>query len=331
MRFLLFVLLLAAWSAVTAQHRQGDVVIDGRSSLRVDAPEDDFYFKGGGFLFDRLLLGVITRADNERLFNTRNNGRLRGDLFGRYYFGERSGFIPYVELGVGAVADSGSYLALQPMVGAEYRFSPGVFGRVSLGYAYSSRSQAVTLEVGSLISLSGWSNKERIPERLEEGQWVLNGHLASLSLSEDGDDVYGLYGWAQVEVDRVLRPYLLVGVDLRYLRTTYLYDPQLEPADSASVTGALEAKYLVPVRNNFVDPYAGLGILYGVSQRVSGTDPDRTPSWETIKITPYLATGVYFHLTERIILNSAVNRYLRDYSPIEGKWRIEIGLALRVG
>ena len=125
----------------------------------------------------------------------------------------------------------------------------------------------------------------------------------------------------------MLRPNLLVGADLRYLRTTYSDNSRLEPSDSASVLGALEVKYLVPVRNNFVDPYAGLGVQYGISQRGAGIDPDSTASWETTKVTPYLATGVYIHLTERIILNSSINRYLGDYSPIQGKWRVEIGLA----
>ena len=331
MRILLLLIFLVSWSASSAQHRQGDVVIDGRSSLRVDAPEDDFYFKGGGFVYDRLLLGAIARADNDRLFNTPNRSGLRGDLFARYYLGERGRLLPYVELGVGTVADSGSYLALQPVLGAEYRFSPGVFGRVALGYAYGSRSQAVTLEVGSLLSLSGWSNKERIPERLREDEWVVNAHLASLSLLDNGDDVFALYGWANVEVDRMLRPQLLVGVDLRYLRTTLLYVPLAEPGDFYSLTGAGEVKYLIPVRNNFVDPYAGLGMVYGFTRQVPGRQLSTLPPLEPVRLTPYLATGVYFHLTERIILNSAVNRYLWDYSPIEGNWRVEIGLALRVG
>ena len=331
MRYSLIALFLVIWSTASAQHQQGDVVIDGRSSLRIDAPEDDFYFKGGGFLYDRLLLGVVARADNDRIFNTPNGSRLRGDLFARYYLGSQRRLVPYVEIGVGAVADSGSYLAVQPMVGAEYRFSPGVFGRVALGYAYSSRDRAFTLEVGSLVSLSDWSNQDRIPERLREGEWVVNGHLASLSLLEDGDDVYGLYGWANVELDRMLRPYLLVGVDLRYLRTTLLYVPLAEPGDFLSLTGAVEVKYLAPAYTNFVDPYVGLGIVYGFTQRIPGRKLSALPPLDFLGLNPYLATGVYFHLTERIIFNTSVNRYLQDYSPIEGKWRVELGLALRLG
>ena len=330
MRYSLIALFLATWSAVSAQHQQGDIVIDGQSSLRIDAPTDDFYFKGGGFLFDRLLLGVVARADNDRIFNTPNGSRLRGDLFGRYYLGNQKRLVPYVEIGVGAVADSGSYLALQPMVGVEYSLAPGVFGRIALGYSYNSRNRGATLEVGSLISLSDWSNKARIPERLREGEWVVNGHLASLSLLENGDDVYSLYGWAQVELDRRLQRNLLVGVDLRYLRTVVPYVPLAEPGDFVSLTGAVEVKYLVPVRNNFVDPYAGLGTVYGFTQQIPGRNLSDLPPLNFVDINPYLATGVYFHLTERIVLNSSVNRYLWDYSPIEGNWRVEIGLALRI-
>ena len=334
MKVLFLILGLLGFGFVHAQYRTGTTLIDATSSLKSRDAFDDFYFKGGVFALDGLLVGLVVRADNGRLFNTySDNISARGDLFVRYFPSRSSRLNPYVELGVGTLTDAKNFLAVRPAVGVQYQFSPGVYGRAAVSYEYSTLGEAYTLEVGSAVSLSDWSNKDRIPVRLQTGNLVVNSHLASISWIENQEYPGGLYGSVRLQGDFMLGASILLGGDATLLRTTRYYMPLALPTDFTSVQLSVEAKYRVPLRINFVDPYGGLGVAYAGTQQ----QPERNGFTSSLTVresgtvSPYLEVGSYFHVTERIILNASYDRFLDRLSELQGKNRVEIGLALRLG
>ena len=333
-RFLLLFCLLFCLT-LSAQRKQGDVWIDGATSWQIDDPAEDFILDGGAFALDGLLLGLYIRADNERLFDTYAppEGVERYELFARYYPLRTARWSPYVELGLGALTNAGSFRSLRPTLGIERELVPGAFGRLSVGYEYTEDYQTYTLEVGSSIGFNDWFNKERIPAVLAAGQWLINSHLASITLLDDGLSPDGVYGAARVNIGYVIQDYLLLDVEVNALRQS-VADTLTEPARIArnSITADVGIQWLALQRSNFINPYLGIGGTYGrTEQEAFRTDSLALERMDTAGISPYITGGGYLHVSNRISLRADLRWYARRYSPLESPWQFRVGAVFRFG
>ena len=337
-RLRLYLLLFFLLSVLTlfAQRQQGHIWIDGATSWQTMDPADDFILDGGAFVFDGLLLGLDIRADAERLANTYlpTGGVERYELFARYYLGRTARWSPYLELGFGALSNQGSYRTLRPALGLEGRLAPGVFGRVALGYEYTDDYQVYTLEVGSSVGFNDWSDKDRIPSLLRGGQWLINSHLASVSMLSDTISPDGIYGSARINVGYLLRDNLLLDMDVRAVRQS-LPNIQAEPDRRARYTATADVGLqLLPLRrSNFINPYLGVGGTYGYTVEESlRTEAVDLPQQDTSGVSPYAVAGTYIHISDRITVRADVRWYAtQSYSPLESPWQFMLGTMFRFG
>ena len=334
LRLLLACCLLYTYT-VNAQYQQGNIWVDGSTSWQYSDPAEDFIFKGGAFVVNKLLVGLDLRADTDRLLTSfvPEPGVARYELFTRYYLGRPAArWHPYAELGFGTLTNQTNLRTLRPVLGLEGRLLPGAYGRISLGYEYTLDYQAYQLEVGSSIGFNDWSTKDRIPRPLSAGQWVINTHFVSLSLIDREEVPYDIYGAGRIQVGFVVGGAVLAEAEVAGLRELPLLPDTVQFVRNAA-TADLGVNYL-PLRDriNYFDPYVGLGATYGrIEQEPFANDTLQLRAVISTRVSPYGAGGAFIHLSDRISLRIDVRRYYRRPTPLEKPWQFRLGTMFRLG